>query len=153
MNFIFEIKEGAWLGEKTPASEGIEGIDIFGNPVTAPPGKDVPIKFDPHSAYEVEEDGKIVIRAKTTGVVEHRQGFISVNRHLPIVGDVGIETGNIQFDGSISIHGTVQNGYSVTANGDISIEGIEGVTGAKLIHSIEGDIYIRGGFSEIMKRK
>ncbi|MBM7607166.1 uncharacterized protein (DUF342 family) [Lysinibacillus composti] len=145
MNFIFEIKEGAWLGEKTPASEGIEGINIFGNPVAAPPGKDVSIKFDPHSAYEVEEDGKVVIRAKTTGVVEHRQGLISVNRHLPIIGDVGIETGNIQFDGSISIRGTVQNGYSVTANGDISIEGIDGVTGAKLIQSIEGDIYIRGG--------
>ncbi|MFJ8237026.1 DUF342 domain-containing protein [Ureibacillus sp. NPDC094379] len=145
MNFIFEIKEGAWLGEKTPASEGKEGIDIFGNSVAAPSGKDVPIKFDPNSAYEIEEDGKIVIRAKTTGVVEHRQGFISVNRHLPIVGDVGIETGNIQFDGSISIKGTVQNGYSVTANGDISIEGIDGVTGANLIHSIEGDIYIRGG--------
>src|SRR5690606_30396598 len=88
---------------------------------------------------------KIVIRSKITGVVENGQGMIKVNKHLTIDGDVGIETGNILFEGSITIKGTVQNGYTVKANGDISIEGIDGVTGAKLVQSLSGDIYIRGG--------
>lgn len=145
MNFIFEINENDWLGEKIPAKPGINGKNVYGEEIPAPPVKDVPLKYDRKSAYEVEEDGKIVIRALSKGVVEERQGLLVINNHLPIDGDVGLETGNIEFDGSITIRGTVQNGFSVVATGDISIEGPEGVTGAKLIESKEGDIYIRGG--------
>ena len=145
MNFIFEIKEGSWIGEKVLAKPGIDGSDVYGNRIPAQPGRDVPLKYDPKSAYEVEEDDKIVLRSKISGVLEKNQGQISVNHHLPILGDIGVETGNIEFEGSISIRGTVQHGFTVIAKGDISIEGPEGVTGAKLIKSTDGDIYIRGG--------
>mgnify|MGYP003439309343 FL=1 len=145
LNFIFEILEGSWLGEKIPPEQGIEGQNVYGELLPATPGRDIPLKYDHKSAYEAEEDGKIVLRSRISGVLEHSQGLISVNHHLPINGDVGIETGNLEFEGSISIRGTVQNGFSVIAKGDISIEGPEGVSGAKLIKSIDGDIYIRGG--------
>nr|WP_106779793.1 FapA family protein [Lysinibacillus timonensis] len=145
MNFFVEITEGTWLGEKIPAQLGISGINILGETVQAQPGKDVPLKYDRHSAMEVEEDGKIVLRSTQKGVLEQRQGLLTISRHLPIDGDVGIETGNIEFDGSITIKGTIQNGFKVIATGDISIEHLEGVTGAKLIHSKQGDVYIRGG--------
>ncbi|WP_283776072.1 FapA family protein, partial [Bacillus velezensis] len=68
-----------------------------------------------------------------------------VNRDLPINGDVGVETGNLDFNGSLSNKGTVTSGYTVIATGDISIDGAEGVSGAKLIKSIVGDVDIRGG--------
>lgn len=145
MNFIYEIEEGAWLGEKIHALPGIPGINIYGEAIPALSGSDLPLKYDRKSAYEVEEDGKTVLRSKINGVVEEHEGMVSVNQHLPIVGDVGIETGNIEFNGSVSIKGTVQPGFSVTANGDISIEHPEGVSGAKLIKSLNGDIFIRGG--------
>lgn len=145
MNFIYEIKEGDWLGEKVLPKPGIDGTNIHGETIPALMGKDVLFKYDKKSAYEVEENGKIVLYAKTSGAAEQRQGIISVNNHLPINGDVGIETGNIKFNGSVSIKGTVMNGYSVIATGDISIEHSEGITGAKLIQSTEGDIYIKGG--------
>lgn len=145
MNFIYEIEEGAWLGEKIHAQSGIPGINIYGESIPAPLGRDVPLKYDRKSAYEVEEEGKTILRSKISGVVEEHQGMVSVNQHLPIVGDVGIETGNIEFNGSVSIKGTVQPGFSVVANGDISIEHPEGVSGAKLIKSLYGDIFIRGG--------
>ncbi|MED3660780.1 FapA family protein [Ureibacillus sp. FSL K6-8385] len=145
MNFIFEINQNDWLGEKIPPKPGINGKNVFGEEIPAPPGKDKPLKYDRKSAYESVEDGKIVLRALTKGVVEERHGFLTVSRHLPINGDVGVETGNIDFDGSITIRGTVQKGFSVIATGDISIEGLEGVTGAKTIESREGDIYIKGG--------
>ncbi|SOC27083.1 hypothetical protein SAMN05880501_1215 [Ureibacillus xyleni] len=145
LNFIFEIKEGDWLGEKIPAKPGIDGKNVYGEIIPAPFGKDHQLKYDKNSAKEVEENEKIVLYATTGGVVEQRQGLISVNRHLPIDGDVGIETGNIKFDGSVTIRGTVMNGFSVVATGDISIEGIDGITGAKLIQSLEGDVFIKGG--------
>jgi len=145
MNFISEISEGSWLGEKIPATLGKAGKNVLGDTIAAAPGRDFPIKYDKKSAYEVEENGKIVIRSKIAGVLDDVKGMIGVNRHLPIHGDVGVETGNLEFNGSLSIKGTVTSGYTVIATGDISIEGAEGVSGAKLIKSIEGDVYIRGG--------
>lgn len=145
MNFIFEIQEGSWLGEKIPPQLGTDGWNIYGETLPAAKGKDVSLKYDRKSAFEVEENGKVVLRSKISGVLEHIQGLISVNHHLPINGDVGVETGNINFDGSITIRGTVQSGFSVIAKGDISIEDPEGVSGAKLIRSTEGDVFIRGG--------
>ena len=145
MNFIYEIEEGTWLGEKIHAKPGTPGTNVYNEPVAAQNGRDIPLKYDRNSAYEVEENGKTIIRSKISGVLENSKGIVGVNYHLPINGDVGIETGNIDFHGSISIRGTVHPGFSVVAKGDISIEGPEGVSGAKLIKSIDGDIFIRGG--------
>ena len=145
LNFIFEIKEGDWLGEKIPPKAGIDGMNVYGEIVPAPFGKDTQLKYDHHSAKEVEENGKIVLYATSSGVLAKRQGLLSVHRHLSIDGDVGLETGNIKFDGSVTISGTVMNSFSVVATGDISIEGNKGVTGAKRIQSLEGDIFIKGG--------
>lgn len=145
MNFIYEIDEGAWLGEKIHAQAGTPGTNVHGEVVVAQRGRDIPLKYDRKSAYEIEEDGKTVIRSKISGVLEDYKGMVGVNHHLPVNGDVGVETGNIDFNGSISIRGTVQAGFSVIAKGDISIDGPEGVSGAKLIKSIDGDVFIRGG--------
>ena len=145
MNFIKEIKEGSWLGEKIPAKEGIDGINVYGETVKAAPGEDVPLKYDPKTAYEIEEGGKVVLRSKTKGVIGEINGVLSVLKHLVVDGDVGIETGNLKFDGSIQVKGTVMPGYSVIASGDVAIEGKEGVNSADLIKSTEGDVYIKGG--------
>ena len=145
MNFIFEIKEGMWLGEKIPPTAGIPGTAIDGSLIIPQPGRDAALKYDRQSAYEVEEEGKVILRSRINGVLEHVKGLISVNRHLPINGDIGLETGNINFDGSVSVKGTVLTGYSIVAKGDISIEAPEGVSGAKLIKSVDGDVFIRGG--------
>lgn len=145
MNFIVEIKEGSWLGEKTPPQKGIDGINIFGETVPAELGEDTTLKYDTKSAYEVEEEGKTVLRSKTKGIIGEVNGVLSVQKHLVIDGDVGLETGNLTFDGSILVKGTVMAGYSVIASGDVSIEGKEGVHAAKLIKSVEGDVFIKGG--------
>ncbi|WP_391201765.1 DUF342 domain-containing protein [Psychrobacillus sp. L4] len=145
MNFIVEIKEATWLGEKIPAQEGIEGRNILGEVIPSEKGDDVPLKYDSESAYEVEEDGKTVLRSKTNGVIGEINGVLSVQKHLVINGDVGLETGNLKFDGSIQIKGTVLPGYSIIASGDISVESNEGVNSAELIKSTEGDVFIKGG--------
>ncbi|MFJ5768664.1 FapA family protein [Psychrobacillus sp. NPDC093180] len=145
MNFIVEIKEGSWLGEKIPPQKGVDGINIVGENVPAEPGDDIKLKYDTKSAYEVEEDGKTVLRSKTKGIIGEINGVLSVQKHLVIDGDVGLETGNLTFDGSIQVKGTVMAGYSVIASGDISIDGKVGVNAAELIKSTEGDVFIRGG--------
>lgn len=145
MNFVFPVDEDAWLGEKTLPTEGKEGADVFGNIIPPVKGKDAILRYDKKSVIEIEEEGKVVIRALHGGALEFQDGFVSVGKHLTIGKDVGLETGSITFDGSVTVHGTVQAGYSIVATGDISIEGNEGVTNAKMIQSSEGDIYIKGG--------
>ncbi|KQL34275.1 DUF342 domain-containing protein [Psychrobacillus sp. FJAT-21963] len=145
MNFLVEIKEGSWLGEKIPPRKGIDGINIFGQEIAASMGEDLPLKYDPQTAYEVEEVGKTVLRSKTNGVIGEVNGALTVQKHLVIDGDVGLETGNLKFDGSIQVKGTVMPGYSIVASGDISIEAKDGVNAAELIKSTEGDVFIKGG--------
>ncbi|ALC85007.1 hypothetical protein AM499_03625 [Bacillus sp. FJAT-22090] len=145
MNFLVEIKEGSWLGEKIPPRKGIDGINIFGQEIAASMGEDLPLKYDPQTAYEVEEIGKTVLRSKTNGVIGEVNGALTVQKHLVIDGDVGLETGNLKFDGSIQVKGTVMPGYSIVASGDISIEAKDGVNAAELIKSTEGDVFIKGG--------
>jgi len=145
MNFVTPVNEGDWVGEKVPPQEGIDGKDIFGNVLVAQRGNDNKLSYDRKAISEVEEQGKIVLRAIHGGALEHVNGVIGIGKQLVITGDVGPETGNITFDGAVSIYGTVLAGYSVKATGDISIEGNEGVTNAKEIQSSQGDIYIKGG--------
>ncbi|WP_419958916.1 DUF342 domain-containing protein [Psychrobacillus sp. BM2] len=145
MNFLVEINEGSWLGEKFPAKQGIAGKNILGESVPALMGDDFPLKYDTKSAYEVEEEGKTVLRSKTKGVIGEVNGLLTVQKHLVIDGDVGLETGNLKFDGSIQVRGTVMPGYSIVSSGDISIESNEGVHAAELIKSTEGDVFIKGG--------
>jgi len=145
MHFIYDIKKDDWLGEKILPTSGIDGKNILGECVPAPFGNDIPLKYDPQAAYEVAGNDKILLYASKTGAIENQQGILTINNHLKIDGEVGLETGNIEFDGSVSISGTVNSGFSVTATGDIAIENPEGITGAKLIKSEQGDIYIKGG--------
>lgn len=145
MNFICEIEKDQWLGEKVPATEGESGVNVFGEIVSSVAGKDANLKYDPNSIYESSEAGHTVLRAKHNGVLDASNGVIQLLQHLTINGDVGVETGNIDFKGSILIKGTVSPGFSVRALGDLSIEGMTGVTGAEFIESLSGDINIRGG--------
>ncbi|PID16944.1 hypothetical protein CSV63_03375 [Sporosarcina sp. P34] len=145
LNFVTPIVKDEWLGEKTPAKEGFEGYNVFGEPIAAKKGEDIKLVYDRKSVGEFEEDGKIVLRALHGGALEELNGAISVGKQLIIQDDVGTKTGSITFDGSVRVMGTVLAGFSVNATGDISIEGKEGITNAKEIYSEEGDVYIKGG--------
>lgn len=157
MNFVTPVKVGEWLGEKIPAQYGIEGSDVFGNSLPALKGLDAKLVYDRKTVKEEVGEDKIVLRAIYDGALEFTIGVVGVGKQLNVIGDVGPETGSITFDGSVSISGTVLAGFSVVATGDISVEGKEGVTNAKLIQSSAGDVYIKGGFfgggSSIIKAK
>jgi len=71
---------------------------------------------------------------------------------------VDFKTGNIIFDGYVTIKGTVTDGFYVEATKDIEINSPLGLGNVKGIKSREGSIYIKGGissksFSEISARK
>ncbi|WP_017471438.1 FapA family protein [Amphibacillus jilinensis] len=145
MNLIDEVAKGDWLGEKIIATEGTPGWTVTGEILPAKKGNESLFKFDPKSVKEVKENGAITLYAKKNGAVVIENGKIKVDDMLVITGDVGVDTGNIEFDGSIKITGTVTDSFSVTATKDISILNPLGIGGIDKIISRQGDVYIQGG--------
>ncbi|WP_338780181.1 FapA family protein [Metabacillus sp. FJAT-52054] len=145
MNFIDEVEEGDWLGEKISPTDGTNGMNVLGEELKARKGKDKRLQYDPNSVRLSEEDGRSVLRAGIRGIVSKTLGKISIANHLLIEGDVGIGTGNIEFEGSVTVKGTVQEGFSVKAGIDIAVMSELGVRQVGLIESLNGDIFIKGG--------
>jgi uncharacterized protein (DUF342 family) len=145
LNLIDNIKAGEWLGERIPPKEGKTGLTVTGKLVPGRKGKDFKLKYDKMTVHEYEEDGKTVLRALVDGAVKFDGSKIKVDNHLVVPGDVGYETGNISFDGYVTINGIVKDGFSVTAKYDISIGGKMGIGAVGKIFSKEGSIFIKGG--------
>lgn len=145
LHFIDEVKAGEWLGEKVPCTEGVSGRNVLGEVLLPKKGKDKPLFYDHKTVEKIEKDGVTTLKALVDGVVQYKEGKISVGNHIIINGDVGTGTGNIQFDGSVTINGMVSAGFCVKATQDISILGELGISGVKEVESENGDIFIKGG--------
>ncbi len=147
MNLIDNVHVGDWLGEKTKPLPGIPGQTVLGRELPAKAGRDYRLKFDTKSVLEIEENEKVILRAKKEGAVKFENGKILVHNHLVISGDVDYETGNVRFDGDVTVKGTVKDKFIVEATGDIAIECPNGIGAVEKIISKKGSIYIKGGIN------
>lgn len=108
---IPQVIEGAVLAEKVGGFPGTPGIDIFGEPIPPPKIKEPILKCG--KGAEKSEDGRRIV-AKFNGTPKlESTGRLAVYSILPIAGDIGPETGHVEFDGFIDITGAVTNGYKV----------------------------------------
>ncbi|WP_028574713.1 DUF342 domain-containing protein [Desulfonatronovibrio hydrogenovorans] len=104
------IVQGTVLGRLYPPEKGQDGLDVFGNTISAQPGKDSPIQ--PGKNVEVLDSGDV--SALISGLVVLDNSQISVLDFLSINGDVDYNTGNIRLDsGSVEIKGSIKEGFSV----------------------------------------
>jgi len=145
LNLINRVKAGDWLGEKKHATGGTAGKSVKGRVLKPEPGSDMPMMFDRKTVREVEDSDMTVLYAAIDGAVHYTADRISVSNHLEVDGNVDYKTGNIDFDGFLTVKGTIEDGFSIKARKDIEILGIYGVGGVKEIVSEEGSIYIKGG--------
>ncbi len=146
LKLINKVKAGDWLGERIDATKGTPGRSVFGTDIPAADGKNFPLKYDRKTVYEVYQDNTTLLFSKVNGAVNYKDdGSIFVSNHLVINGDVDFKTGNIKFDGCVTIMGIVADAFYVEATKDIEINGALGLGNIKGITSLEGNIYIRGG--------
>lgn len=142
---IKKVNAGEWLGERIDASNGVPGQNVLGELIPQKPGKNVNLYYDKMTVDETKNGNITYLTAKINGAVKYIDGKISVQKHLEIIGDVDFGTGNIRFDGYVTIKGHVADGFTVEATNDIQIEGPLGVGNARSIISNQGSIYIKGG--------
>lgn len=147
LHLIDNVYRGDWLGEKVPATEGIPGVAVTGESIPAKSGRDSTLKYDRKTVLMTVEEGKEVLRAAQDGAVKMNDNKIMVDNHMVITGDVDFTTGNIDFQGFVTVNGTVQDGFIVRASQDITINGAMGIGAVGLIESTQGSIFIKGGIN------
>lgn len=145
LNLINNVNKGDWLGEKTLPQSGVDGLTVKGHKIPARFGRDYTLKYDPKTVVESFEKDKFVLRAKQNGAVNFEGEKVKIENHLIISGDVDYETGNIRFDGSVTIAGTVKDKFIVEATGDVTIKGANGIGAVGKIISSKGSVFIQGG--------
>lgn len=145
MKLINRVKPGDWLGERIEATEGTPGKNVLGEEIEPVKGKTAPLNYDKKTVAEIQKKNRTTLVSKISGAVNYVDGRISVSNHLEIDGDAGVATGNIKFDGYVTIHGTINDGYSVEATNDIEINSPYGLGNIKSLISTNGSIYIKGG--------
>jgi len=134
---IQQVKAGDLLAEKVPLGKEIPGKDVFGQMIPVEKARDALLLAGENT--KVSEDG-LKLSAQTAGQPTlAKDGRISVYPELRIEGDVGLETGHIQFSGHINVRGIIQEGFRVKGGRLTALE----INKAEV--DIEGDIDIRGG--------
>lgn len=147
LKLINKVVAGDWLGERIEVTEGYPGQSVRGTPIKPVKGRQLPLNYDRSSVQEIYDNSKTTLYARINGAVNYTNGRIGVSNHLEIQGDVGLSTGNIKFDGYLTVKGTVCDGFSIEATKDIEINGELGLGSIKSIISTGGSIYIKGGIS------
>ncbi len=136
---IVNVHAGERLMQRIPPTAGEPGMDVLGQTLPAKPGKDCQFAAQLTGAQLDPQDPNILVAAITGQPVLVANGMM-VEPTLSLK-TVDLTTGNIRFEGSISISGDVQPSLSVYATGDIHVGGT--VEAASL--EAGGDVVVKGG--------
>jgi Predicted polymerase, most proteins contain PALM domain, HD hydrolase domain and Zn-ribbon domain len=112
------------------ADSGEDGFDVLGRQVkaAASAGGDAVPEHDASIREEKQEDGSTLFVAAVGGelIVEGlfgSGGRVSIRERYATQGDVGPETGNVKFPGTVQVAGSVRSGYTLVAGGDVTVTG------------------------------
>ncbi len=147
LNLINRVKADDWLGEKLDPTPGFPGKSVKGNPIAPMPGKNYPMLYDKNTVKETYESGRTVLTAIRDGAVFYEGDRIGVSNHLEITQNVDFKTGNIDFDGFLTVKGSIEDNFSVVADKDVEVLGDYGVGSVREIISREGSVFIKGGIA------
>lgn len=137
---LVTVTKGEPLVRRHPPAKGQDGFDVFGHPIASTMGQEFP--FSPNlRGVAVDPDDPNVLLAAISGQPIIALHGVNVEPSI-ILESVDLNTGNISFDGSISITGNVCTGMTVSATGDILIGGM--VEAAASV-TAQGDISVKQG--------
>ena len=121
-----------------PAEKGIPGYTVTGRPLLPQSVKNLMLPIGKNT--RVLED-QVTLVAAINGCVDTTGGKINVLNVFTVTGDVSNATGNVEFDGNVTVTGDVLPGFSVKATGRIEVLGF--VEAATL--EAGSDIKVNGG--------
>lgn len=143
LNTISHCKAGDILARLTPADLGDSGTNIMGVVIKPRQVKNLLLRYGKN--VELAED-KLTLTAQVSGHVVLEEERVVVSNVLELK-DVDMSTGNIEYDGSVTVTGNVQANFSVRARGNIVVNGL--VESSYL--EATGDIIIARGMAGMNK--
>ncbi len=131
------VKADDLIAEKFPSQKGESGLNVYDEILSPETPKEILLKTGPGT--RISEDG-LKIYAEVDGYPKKEiTGEIVVNEVFAIEGDVDYKTGNVNYDKSVYISGSIKNGFKVNAI-DIVVDEIDG----GILHA-KGDVIVRKG--------
>ncbi len=131
------VKTGEIVAMKIAPAPGKAGKNVYGEKIPGLLGQEA--SFQIGRGIAIFDDKAVAVIDGT--LIRDDKGRISVSRLFRLNTDVNFASGNIRFDGDVSIAGNVQPGFKVHAEGDIHIYGM--VDNAEII-SESGSIVVDG---------
>ena len=132
------VEEGQVIATYHEPVEGENGVTVKGKLLVAKRGR--PISPLTGKGFDRSADNK-TYTSNMNGKIEMKNNRIQISDVHEIHGDVGLDTGNIDFRGDVIVHGNVPTGAVIRATGSITIDGT--VEGALI--DANKDVIIRGG--------
>ncbi|PJZ24494.1 polymerase [Leptospira hartskeerlii] len=138
------VKAGEKLATLFEGIPGKPGMDVFGKPIAPPPikrpkltiGKNVQEKGLVH-----ENKPLVEYFATCNGAIFSTESSITVSQELQIDSNVGLGTGNINYDGNVLVKGDVEAATSIKTQGNLMVKG--NVESSDLV--IARDLEVSGG--------
>jgi uncharacterized protein (DUF342 family) len=139
LGFLLLVNPGDPLMRRTPPVAGTNGIDVKGNPVLAKPMHEIRFNEKIIGAEPDPSDPNLLVAAVSGQPTVINNG-VTVNPVVEVE-NVDLTTGNIDFDGTITISGDVKAGMVLKVTGDVIVKGL---VEAAEIHA-GGNVSISGG--------
>ncbi len=117
---ISSVAPGDVLAVFEPALPGEPGVDVRGQIIPSLPAREVRLR--PGNGVVLDEDGR-TFRAAETGQPALEGEVLRVDPVYEVRSDVDYGTGNIRFDGSVVVRGSVKEDFRVEAAFDIEVFG------------------------------
>lgn len=141
---IPSVNENDEIAVETLPTKGKPGKNVSGITIKPRPGKRKNVRAGKNVRYD---ESTHTYYARAEGQVSVQGRVIEVHDLFVVTDTLSMKTGNIDFVGSVEIHGDVPTGYTVKAGGDIRVFGL--VEAATLIAG--GSVYISEGFAGLQK--
>lgn len=132
------VKKGQNVALIRKPVEGKPGINVKGEEILPEPVMPAPRKGGKNVS---EIPGEEIYISRIRGVYTDDGETIDVNPELEIKGDAGIESGNLEYEGTIRVSGNVERGTEIKAGGDLIVDGV--VESGRL--SIRGNLVVGTG--------
>ncbi len=135
---ILTAKKNEIVAEKKAATNGIRGETVKGKILLPKPGNDVTMSGN-KNVIIIGDNTKAI--SKLDGSVKIEGNKIIVEELLIIDTSLSLETGDINFPGSVHIRGDISDDFTVTVGADLQVDG--GI--ANSIVKVGGDLNVNRG--------
>lgn len=146
LELISNINKGDILATLEPAILGTEGTNIYGKAIY--PKKVVRKTLKHGKDIYLSEDG-LTMYSNVSGHAMLTEDRVFVSNTYDVLADVDTSTGDISYEGNVTVKGNVITGFSIYAKGDIVVNGV--VEGATLVAG--GHVILKRGMQGMSRGK